>query len=148
MFLNTIRSRCMKVSFNKIEDEILRKYLQKNNLIQDLENERVSTFNGSIERAIKIQEKKEIYDEVQKIFSSIDKYTLIDVIGKLDCLYKNKDIIYDILDYIIIIFSKKATNDIRYISYIETIEEVKKNLKFNSNYDMSIDKLLFKVWEE
>ena len=148
MFLNTIRSRCMKISFNKIEDEILKQYLQKNNLIQDLGNERVCTFNGSIERAIKIQEKKEIYDEVQKIFSNIDKYTLIDVIGKLDCLYKNKDIIYDILDYIIIIFSKKAIKDAKYISYIETIEEVKKNLKFNSNYDMSIDKLLFKIWEE
>lgn len=148
LFLNTIRSRCMKISFNKIEDETLKQYLQKNHIIEDLTKEHISAFNGSIERAIKIQEKREIYDEVQKIFSNIDNYTLLDVIGKLDCLYKNKDIIYDILDYIIILFSKKAIHQIKYISYIETIEEVKKNLKYNSNYDMSIDKLLYKIWEE
>lgn len=148
LFLNTIRSRCMKVLFNKIEDDALQQYLEGNHIIEDLTKERIKAFNGSIERAINIQEKREIYDEIQKIFSNIEKYTLLDVIGKLDCLYKNKDIIYDILDYITILFSQKAVQNIKYISYIEIIEEVKKNLKYNSNYDMSIDKLLYKIWEE
>lgn len=149
LFLNTIRSRCMKVLFNKIEDEQLKQYLQKNNIVQEeLTNERLKAFDGSIERAIKIEGKKEIYDEIQRIFSNIENYTLIDVIGKLDCLYKNKEIIYDILDYITILFMQKARKQAKYITYIETIEEVKKNLKANSNYDMSIDKILYKIWEE
>ena len=59
--------------------------------------------------------------------------------------YKN---INDLLDYITIIFLEKAKNNAKYISNIETIEEVKKNLKANSNFDMSIDKLLYKIWEE
>ena len=115
---------------------------------EELTNERLKAFDGSIERAIKIEEKKEIYDEIQRIFSNIENYTLLDVIGKLDCLYKNKEIIYDILDYITILFMQKARKQAKYITYIETIEEVKKNLKANSNYDMSIDKILYKIWEE
>jgi DNA polymerase-3 subunit delta' len=148
LLLNTIRSRCMKVLFNKIENDVLGKYLQENNIAEDVTNQNLDVFCGSIEKAIKIEEKKEIYNEVQKIFNNVENYTLLDVIGKLDVLYSNKDIIYDILDYIITIFIKKAKNNFKYISYIETIEEVKKNLKSNSNFDMSIDKLLYKIWEE
>jgi DNA polymerase-3 subunit delta' len=148
LLLNTIRSRCMKVLFNKIENEVLAKYLQENNIASDVSNQNLDAFGGSIKKAIKIEEKKEIYNEVQKIFSNVEKYTLLDVIGKLDVLYSNKEIIYDILDYIITIFIKKAKTNYKYISYIETIEEVKKNLKSNSNFDMSIDKLLYKIWEE
>jgi hypothetical protein len=138
----------MKVLFNKIENDVLGKYLQENNIAEDVTNQNLDVFCGSIEKAIKIEEKKEIYNEVQKIFNNVENYTLLDVIGKLDVLYSNKDIIYDILDYIITIFIKKAKNNFKYISYIETIEEVKKNLKSNSNFDMSIDKLLYKIWEE
>jgi DNA polymerase-3 subunit delta' len=148
LFLNTIRSRCMKVLFQKISDEELQKYLEKNNIAKELTKERLKAFNGSIEKAIKIEEKKEIYDEIQKIFGNIEQYTLLDVLGKLELLYKNKEIINDLLDYITIIFLEKAKSDIKYISNIETIEEIKKNLKANSNFDMSIDKLLYKIWEE
>lgn len=148
LFLNTIRSRCMKVPFNKIEDEILKNYLQKNHITEELTKEKLGVFDGSIERALKIEEQKEIYDQVQAIFSNVEKYTLLDVMGNLDCLYKNKDIIYDILDYITIIFMQKSLENTKYIEYIETIEQVKKNLKSNSNYDMSIDRLLYKIWEE
>ena len=148
LFLNTIRSRCIKVLFQKIEDETLKNFLQQNNITQDVTKQRIECFNGSIERAIQIEEKREIYDKVQKIFENIEQYTLLDVIPKLDCLYKNKDMIYDILDYINIILVSKAKTNAKYTTYIETIEQVKKNLKANSNYDMSIDKILYKIWEE
>lgn len=148
LFLNTIRSRCMKVLFQKIEDEQLKKYLQENNIAKEVTKERLRAFDGSIEKAIKIEEKKEIYDEIQKIFGNIEQYTLLDVLGRLEALYKNKEIINDLLDYITIIFLEKAKNNAKYITNIETIEEVKKNLKANSNFDMSIDKLLYKIWEE
>ena len=73
---------------------------------------------------------------------------MLDVIGRLEALYKNKEIINDLLDYITIIFLEKAKNNAKYITNIETIEKVRKNLKANSNFDMSIDKLLYKIWEE
>lgn len=148
LLLNTIRSRCMKVLFNKIEEEQLKKYLQENHIVQEITKERLKSYGGSIEKAIQIEEKKEIYDEIQKIFGNVEQYRLLDVKDKLDCLYKSKDNIYEILDYINIIFIQKAITNKKYITYIETIEEVKKNLKSNSNYDMSIDKILYKIWEE
>jgi len=49
---------------------------------------------------------------------------------------------------IITTFGMNSMRDINKFENIETIEEVKKNLKANSNFDMSIDNLLFKMWEE
>lgn len=148
LLLNTIRSRCMKVLFHKIEEEPLKKYLQEHHMMEKIIKERLKACDGSIEKAIQIEEKKEIYDEIQKIFSNVEQYTLLDVKDKLDCLYKNKDSIYDLLDYINVILLQKAITNTKYIGYIEMIEKIKKNLKSNSNYDMSIDKLLYKIWEE
>ena len=83
-----------------------------------------------------------------KIFSNIENYKLLDVLNRLDFMYKNKENIYEILDYINIILSNKLLNNPRYIRYIEAVEQTKKNLKQNSNYDMSIDNMLYKIWEE
>ncbi len=146
--LNTIRSRCMKVLFRKIEPETLTSFLQKKLGIQKVTKERLKAFDGSIEKALKIEEKQEVYDEIQKIFSQVEAYTLLEVMPHLESLYKNKEIIYDLLEYINIILLEQAKTKPQYITYIETIEEVKKNLKLNSNYDMSIDKMLFRIWEE
>ncbi len=146
--LNTIRSRLMKVVFQKIEDTTLQDFLQKHHMVQEITKERLEAFDGSIEKAQKIETKKEIYDEIQTIFGQVENYQLLDVIHRLEVLYQNKENIEEILDYITILFSKKAKTKPHYIQYIETIEEVKKNLKFNSNYDMSIDNILLNIWEE
>lgn len=146
--LNTIRSRCMKVLFQKIESETLQQFLQKKQGIQNFAKERLEAYDGSIEKALKIEEKKEVYNELQEVFLKVEAYTLLDAIQQLEVLYKNKEIIYDLLDYINIIFLQQARTKPQYILYIETIEKVKKNLKFNSNYDMSIDQILFKIWGE
>lgn len=148
LFLNTIRSRCMKILFHKIEDIKLKRYLEQNCGFENISNELLKASDGSIQKALRIYENKEIYKEVEKIFSNIEKYNLLDVLGKLNVLYKNKENVEETLEYITILFYQKSLKDKKYIEYIQTIEEVKKNLKANSNYDMSIDKLLYKIWEE
>ena len=42
----------------------------------------------------------------------------------------------------------KKTNNIKYINCVKYIQETINHLKANSNYDMSIDYMLFKIWEE
>ena len=60
----------------------------------------------------------------------------------------DKENIQDILDYIIVcLYSKKNVNE-KYINCIKYINECSSRLKSNSNFDMSIDNLLFKMWEE
>ena len=147
MFLNTIKSRCMKIVFGKIQDDVLKEFLINNYNIE-LDNNILKACEGSIEKALKVNEKKEEYEQALRIFSNIENYKLLDVINKLDFIYKSKEYIYDILDYINIILSSKQLENPKYIIYIEAVEQAKKSLKANSNFDMSIDNMLYKIWNE
>ncbi len=147
LFLNTIKSRCVKIAFSKIQDNLLKKFFEDNHGFT-MNEALLKACEGSIEKALKVNEKKQDYEEAAKIFLNIENYKLLDVINKLDFLYKNKENIYEILDYINIILSSKAINNLKYIRYIEAVEQTKKSLKQNSNYDMSIDNMLYKIWEE
>ena len=147
MFLNTIKSRCIKVCFKKIEDDILKQYLE-NEYNFNIDDNILKACEGSVEKAVRVHKNKEQYEEVSKLFSNIEKYTLLDVINKSDFIYNNKEEIYDILDYINIVLSSKLLENPQYITYIEAVEQTKKNLRANSNYDMSIDNMIFKIWEE
>ena len=118
MLLPTIKSRCIKVAFTEENEDVLS------------------------------EEDKEIFDELEKIFSNIENYNILDVLGKLDILYKNKEKIYKILDYINIIIFNKSKENTNYIEYIQYVEETKKRLKYNTNYDMTIDRLLFKIFKK
>ena len=144
--LNTIKSRCLKIYFNNLSDEELKKYINENLGISGFKENMLKACGGSISKAKKIYESQEIYNELDNIFNNIENYTLLDVMSKVEILYKSKDEIHDILDYLNTIFIEKATKDIRYIDYIKYIEEAKANINANCNYDMSIDKLIFNIF--
>ncbi len=148
MILNTIRSRCTKVAFKPIEDILISQYMKDNYEIQNISENILKMINGSIGNAINYIDKKEMYEEVEKAFLNIDKTNILDVINKLECLYSNKDNIYEVLNYINVLLIKKAKENYKYLNYINKVEETKKRLKANSNYDMCIDNLLFTIWEE
>lgn len=148
MFLNTIRSRCTKILFNKIDDNTLKEFLEKNYGFKNITNNMLKVFDGSIAKAISINEKVETYEEIEKVFLNIEQLSLLDVLNKIECLYKNKEDIYEILDYINVILFNKSIKNPRYLKYIDAVEQTKKSLKANSNYDMCIDNLLYKIWEE
>jgi len=146
MFLNTIKSRCMKIAFHKIQDNVLQQYLQNEGI--NIEQNLIKACEGSIEKAIRVNEKKEEYEKLVQIFENIEKHKLLDVINKLEFLYSNKEEIYEMLDYINIILQGKILQYPNYIQYIQAVEQTKKRLRANSNYDMSIDNMLYKIWEE
>lgn len=144
--LNTIQSRCIKLYFQNIEDLQLKQYLEEQYGIKDISKNTLKAFNGSIGKAIQIQGKKENYDVLDKVFSNIEQYTLPEAIKVLEVLYKEKDSIQDMLDYINVIFLEKAKQNNRYLKLIEQVEHAKKKVNTNCNYDMSIDSLLFSIW--
>ena len=72
----------------------------------------------------------------------------MDIINNIGQLFKDKDEIYNILDYINIIFFEKAKQNCKYVDYIKCVEETKNNLKNNCNYDMCIDNLLYNIWDK
>ena len=80
----------------------------------------------------------------------MDKTDITQIWKKADTLYQAKENIIDLLDYMEIVLYNlvKKQNKICYANGISIIEKTKKRILANANYDMSIDNLLLKLWEE
>lgn len=115
--LATIKSRCTKVVFT---EEVKKEITEEN---------------------------RERFETLERIFGNVEKYLSIDLLNKIDILYKDKDSIFENLDYINTILVRQAKKDTKYLDYIDYVEETKNKLKSNSNYDMCIDNLILKIWE-
>ncbi|MFQ8661570.1 MAG: DNA polymerase III subunit delta' [Clostridia bacterium] len=148
MFLSTIKSRCMIIHFSKIEDEKIRKYLEERYELKDISTNMLEIFQGSIGKAILLKDKKEQYEKIELIIKSISQKSIIDILNMSEILYKSKEEIFDILEYINVILIKLSKIDYEYIKCINSVEETKTRLKQNANYDMSIDNMLFNMWED
>ena len=148
MFLSTIKSRCMIIHFSKIEDEKIRKYLEEKYELKDISTNMLEMFQGSIGKAILLKDKKEQYEKIELIIKSLSQKSIIDILNMSEILYKSKEEIFDILEYINVILIKLAKTDYEYIKCINSVEETKTRLKQNANYDMSIDNMLFNMWED
>ena len=143
--LNTIKSRCMKIPFQKIEENELEEYA-KNVLNLNLSKEFIKICEGSIGKLLEIEEDKEIYTEINSLLDNIERYSFTTLINKAEVLYKEREKIQEILEYInVYLYNQK---DMKKLNCIKYVEEVKKRLLANSNYDMCIDYLLMKLWEE
>lgn len=143
--LNTIRSRTIKINFNKLKYEELLEYASKNN-IETLKTNMLLFADGSIEKVLKIKENEETYLQIENLINNLDKKNLIYILNNSEVLYKEKEEIYDILEYINILLLN--TKEIEKIKCIKYVEEAKGRLSSSSNYDMTIDNLLIKIWEE
>ena len=148
MFLSTIKSRCMIIHFSKIEDEKIRKYLEEKYELKDISTNMLEIVQGSIGKAILLKDKKEQYEKIELIIKSISQKSIIDILNMSEILYKSKEEIFDILEYINVILIKLSKIDYEYIKCINSVEETKTRLKQNANYDMSIDNMLFNMWED
>ena len=147
-FLTTIKSRCTKIYFENISNEEIKQYLKKEFETDNIDEELLEIADGSIKRAIEIKENRETYRMLEKIMEDIDSSDIIDVLNTTSDLYKSKEIIFTILENINIIAMKKARTNAKYANCIKVVEDTKKRLKANSNYDMCIDNLLFNMWRE
>ena len=146
--LNTIKSRCTKISFNKLSDDEITQFANQNNIT--INSNLLDICNGSIAKLITLKDCAESYSSLDLIISNLMNKDIIDVWNESEILYKSKDTILNLLDYFNIIFMKKLrhTYDNKYINAIKIIETTKNRLSSNANYDMCIDNLLLKIWEE
>ena len=146
--LSTIKSRCTRIYFEPIEIEKVKKYIMDNHISENVNGEVLELSQGSIGKALKILEHQGLYENVEKILEHLSDRDLIDIISMSEEIYKSKEEISSILEYMNVLALKLSKNNITYINCIDKIEETKKRLKANSNYDMCIDNLLFNMWEE
>lgn len=146
--LNTVKSRCVKIEFSKLSNEEINNYLLENGL-DKLSDAMLEQCNGSLKAALTIGDKVQEYQSIEKIINSLDKTDIAKVWNSSEILYKSQDEILDFLDYINVILYNKLLKDdkMAYINSINIVEQTKKNLLANANYNMCIDNLLLKLWE-
>lgn len=150
--INTIKSRCLKLTFNPLENNEIKQYLEKNLDFQNVSETMLEIFEGSIGKALKVKENQELYNNIEATLRNFSCESVIELINNASEIYKGKENINEILEYFNIYFLKKAkeeyNNASKYVKAIEIVEDTKKRLVYNSNYDMTIDNLLINIWEE
>ena len=146
-FLSTIKSRCMILHFEEINEEEILRYLEEIYQIKINSPIMIKAFQGSIGKAIELKDKQEQYEKIENLIYGLEKMDVVDLVNKAEFLYSSKDDKTEILDYMEVILMNIAKTSNKYAQTIEIVEQTKKRLAANANYDMSIDNMLFKIWE-
>ena len=126
MFLTTIKSRCVKINFNNLTEH------------------EVKSISPDVSKNLPD------YELLANTFNNLENINIIELLNSKENIFKDKDDVYGVLEYLENLFLKLLRNnadDSRYIKCIEIIENTKDRLKKNSNFDMTIDRMLIKIWE-
>lgn len=150
--LPTVKSRCTKIFFQKLEDYDIIKYINENFNNIFLEKDMLKLCEGSISKTKTIIEKIDLLNSIKSLINEIDLIDELSFIQKNQFFYDNKDDIILILEYLyILLFEKintKSNNINGYINSMQIVQNTKIKLSNSNNYDMTIDNMLIKIWGE
>ena len=152
--LNTVKSRCIRINFTGLSKQDITKYAGAHQINISSQN-LLEMCGGSIGKLEKINENIDDYNSLELATNKLIDGKLKNVVEEMNCfniLYESKEIIQDLLDYMTVLIylhiSKEKDYRQKFLNTIKLIEETKQRLNSNTNYDMSIDNLPFKIWEE
>ena len=152
--LNTVKSRCIRINFTGLSKQDITTYAGTHQINISSQNI-LEMCGGSIGKLEKINENIDDYNSLELATNKLIDGKLKNVVEEMNCfniLYESKEIIQDLLDYMTVLIylhiSKEKDYRQKFLNTIKLIEETKQRLNSNTNYDMSIDNLLFKIWEE
>ena len=137
----------MKLKFQDIPDSELKEFALKELQYDEISDNMLKSFGGSIGRAEKLKENSEKYKKIEEFTNALVKKNKAEIIQAGNILY-DKENIYDILDYLIVCLYSNGKQNKIYLNCIDIVNECITRLKVNSNFDMSIDSLIMKMWEE
>ena len=146
LLLNTIQSRCTKINFQPISDEELKLFLEKEGLT-NITNNMLKTMDGIIAKAYELQEFKEIYKIIEDTLIKRRQLSKIHFLNSFLPIYKEKDNINAILEYMNVVLFHEAKKDVKCLDCIEKVEIAKNRIKQNANLDMTLDNMIFSIWE-
>lgn len=110
-------------------------------------------MSGSVGLALKWKEKEDLYNQVEEFFEGIKTKDEIDILNNQSVIYKNKEEIIDVIAYMNTLFFREIKNEqnqnliARHIKCIEILEDAKKRLNANGNFDMCVDNMLLSLHE-
>lgn len=137
-FLPTIISRVNKISFSKLDNQLLKMYI-KNNYNIEFKNEILRYIDGSIGLAVDIidSNKLDILKKIDELFLYLKSKNFI----KVTLSYKEIDFSIDgVLDYLEFLLFDNSL-----FSCTKFVEKAKIRLKNNGNYDIVIDNMILKI---
>ena len=136
--LTTILSRVNQIPFEGVSNLELKKYI-KDNYNTDFNDNIIEYFDGSIGKAIYAIENDLTtkYEKVDKLFGYINAKNTIEAMKYSTEIELDKDELLDYLEYILYKSGKFVC--------IKIVENAKKRLKFNGNYDIIIDSMLIRL---
>ena len=135
--LPTIKSRCVIIKFQPLTSKEIKQ------VKPELSDELIQLLEGSLLNAENIEQKKEQDAQLSNLVSVVENKQLVEVFNSADLLYKGKDDIITLLEYLNLIFFSRNE-----INAIPIIEKTKKKILANNNYDMTIDYCLMNIWDE
>lgn len=135
--LPTIKSRCVIIKFQPLTSKEIKQ------VKPELSDELIQLLEGSLLNAENIEQKKEQYAQLSNLVNVLENKQLVEVFNSADLLYKGKDDIITLLEYLNLIFFSRNE-----INAIPIIEKTKKKILANNNYDMTIDYCLMNIWDE
>ena len=147
LILNTIKSRCMKIKFDNIDKEYVKKYIKENLEYPELSENILEYINGSIGKAINLKDNIDKYMEIEKYLKKVKSLDMLDFLYYGKVIY-DKENISDILNYILVCLYSNSKDDVNYVYTIDHVNKCSLRLKSNSNFDMCIDNMLMGIWEE
>ena len=119
--LNTIKSRCTIIHFDKLKNQDIKKYLEKNYNITNIKDNLLDIFQGSIGKAITLKDKVQDYEKIEYMLRNINNKDIIETLQLSEILYKSKDDIEQILEYLNVILLNLSKDN--------TLIKIKKKLK-------------------
>lgn len=177
IFLQTILSRCVKLDFKPVADELVKKYLKDNCEVTDYETRFAVAFaQGNIGRAITIVTSKEfaqLKEEVLHVIKYAKEMSVGEIMSEVKAINNYKLTIDDYLDLMamwyrdVLVF--KSVNDTNPLIFkdeiplikeqavacsyeglndiLNSIDKVKIRLKANVNFDLVIELLIMAIKE-
>lgn len=142
----TILSRCVKIKFKAIRDDIIKKYLMENCGLPDYAAKISAEFSGgSIGRAIRYastQDFSAMKDKVIHIMRELDNMDLFDIMEQVNDLAKDKENMEDYLDLMLLWFRDvlmlKVTNDPNKLLYSEEYKSLAKQAQMRGYDDIEV----------
>lgn len=137
-FLTTILSRVNQIPFEGITNDELKQYIYEKYKVS-FSDSMLEYVNGSIGKAEDI-----INNNLQGKFEKVDElYRAVNSINIIQAMKISQSIEFendDLLDYLEYILYKNNK-----FNCIKLVENAKKRLKFNGNYDIIIDSMLLRI---
>ena len=147
-FLSTIVSRCLSIRFSNISKNEIEQYLKEIYGLESISENIIEASNGSIGKYESLKENESLYADIDNLICNLNNLSLIDSFKNANIIYKSQDEKDNILDYLNIILFKKAKENKKFLKCINIVEETKKRLKANCNYNMTMDNMIISIWEE